>query len=137
LKDILDQRQHPVLIEAPLTQIRIFPPADFELPPAFGFFYGDARLSQSPTVFRPVVVLDNVERFITLLEPLFDEGEKHPVLIVLAVEKGTDMSGIAEGSSRQSNLPRWVAHIFSPVALDSGRVATNRSKCEGFHPAKR
>src|SRR6266404_7035127 len=48
-----------------------------------------------------------------MLEALLDEGEEHPVLLLLAVEEGADMPGTVEDRARQPDL-LWVAHRLSP-----------------------
>jgi hypothetical protein len=61
LQNFLDQREHPVLIEAAIPQIRILPAPDFQLAGLLGAVHGDARLLEPPTVLGAMGVLDDVD----------------------------------------------------------------------------
>jgi hypothetical protein len=63
-------------------------------------------------VLAPVAV-DDVERAITLLEPLLDVGQEHPVLFLLVVEEGADVPGAAEDRTGQPDL-LGVTHCVTP-----------------------
>jgi hypothetical protein len=112
LEHFLYQREHLILIEPALAQIRILPAPDFELAGLFGAVNGDARLLQPPAVLGAMGVLDDVEGLFAVLDAFADEGEEHPVFFVLAVEERADVPGPSEGRTRQSHLLRRSTHVF-------------------------
>src|SRR5947209_2275963 len=67
--------------------------------------------------------IDDVEGPVTLVEPLLDEGEKHPVLLLFAVEEGTYMPGAVEDRTRQAYL-LWAAHRTSPFCQPQPLLAS-------------
>ena len=74
-------------------------------------------------MLRAVVVLDDVERLVALLEALLDEGQQHPVLLVLRVEESTDVPGATEGRSRQPDF-LFLAHPGTPPHFACGSTAS-------------
>src|SRR5438270_13821950 len=64
---------------------------------------------------------------VAVVETLLDEGEEHPVLLLLAVEEGTDMPGAVEDRTRQPYL-LCLAHRASPFWSPAGN--TTRSTTE-------
>ena len=61
----------------------------------------DETSEQVTQVLRAVPWIDHVEGPVALLEALLDEGEEHPVLLLLAVEEGADVPGAVEDRTRQ------------------------------------
>jgi len=84
---LLDQSQHPLLIEMAISQIRISPVAQLEATALFCRTHIDARRPQPPYVFLPQLRIDNMECLLTVIESLDNEWQQHPVLFVSAVKE--------------------------------------------------
>ena len=123
----LEQRDLPVLVEVPVLQVGILPVADDQ--PFLGLGPGriNARVLQAPHVVLAPVAVDDVERAITLLEPLLDVGQEHPVLFLLAVEEGTDVPGAAEDRTGQPDL-LGVTHRVTPCCQHTPEPARWREE---------
>ena len=92
LQHLLDQSQHPVLIEVAIPQICIGPVAQFELPALFCGGHIDGGRRQSAQVFLTELRIYDVEGLLAAGESLLDERKQHPILLVVAVEKRADMT---------------------------------------------
>src|SRR5439155_2044593 len=112
-------------------QVGILPAPNYQLPLALGSGHVDARFLQVTQVLRAVLRIDDVEGPVALREALLDEGEKHPVLLLFAVEEGADMPGAVEDRTRQPYL-LWAAHRTSPSCQRHGprRPSITRIKCQ-------
>ena len=66
------------------------------MPLALGLGHVDARFLQTPQMLPPVPRIDHVEGPVALVEPLFDEGQEHPVLLFLVVEERAHVPGAVE-----------------------------------------
>src|SRR2546425_3582403 len=73
LQHLLDQSQHPVLIEVAIPQICIGPVAQFELPALFCGCHIDAGRRQSAQVFLTELRVYDVEGLLAAVESLLDE----------------------------------------------------------------
>src|SRR5712692_6503496 len=96
-----------------VPQVGILPAPDYQLPLALGSGHIDARFSQAPQMLRAVPWIDHVEGPVALLEALLHGGEKHPVLVLFAVEECADMPGAVKDRTRQPYL-LWAPQRASP-----------------------
>jgi hypothetical protein len=92
LENVLNQRQHRILIEAALAQIRVFPWPQLKLPVALGLLGVDARFGKPSAPFRQVRVIDDLEQPIVGCFSGFREWQQELILLVLVVEKRTGMT---------------------------------------------
>src|SRR5712692_2106744 len=110
-----------------VPQVGILPAPNYQLPLALGSGHVDARFLQVTQVLRAVPRIDHVEGPVALVEPLLDEGEKHPVLLLFAVEEGTDMPGAVEDRTRQPYL-LCLAHRASPFWSPAGNITRSTTE---------
>ena len=84
--------------------------------------------------------MDHVEGPVTLVEPLLDEGKKHPILLLLAVKERADVPRAVEDRTRQPDL-LWVAHRRSPFCQrqppQAGRPRRRSALRSGSRPPSR
>src|SRR5882724_427583 len=122
LKDLLDQRQHPVLIEVAVAQIRVRPIAQLGLAARLCRGHIDAGGRQPPEVFLMQRGIDDMESLLAALESFPDEWRQHPILPVRAVKEGADVTVRAKHGAGEAN--RWCARTpRSPAQLSIERLS--------------
>jgi hypothetical protein len=98
------------------------------LPVALGVGHVDSGFLQAAQVLRSVPGINYVEGPVALLETLFDERKKHPVLLLFVMKEGTDMPGTVEDRTRQPDL-LWRAHGTSPFCQRNAETGMRNSEC--------
>src|SRR4029077_3948135 len=68
VKDLLDEREHPVLIEVTIAQIGVSPVASLALTARFPRLHVDSGRRESPRVLRTKLGIDDMERLLAPLE---------------------------------------------------------------------
>jgi hypothetical protein len=75
-KDILEQPDHGVLIEASGPQVSILPTADLELTALLGGFRIDTDRRQTVQSLGTLLVIENEERLVAVSKPSFTKGRR-------------------------------------------------------------
>jgi hypothetical protein len=80
---------------------------------AFGFLDVDAALFQPVEVLGTTPAIDEVECLVADMKPLPDEGRQDLEPLVTVVKQRTDVARLAEGHTREPNLPpiRGLLHV--------------------------
>ena len=126
-EDLLDQRQHGLLVEPPATQVCAFPGADLELACLLGRRCVDAVRLQPTEPLSAVLLVDDVERLVAGLEAVLQEGHEDLIFFVPTMEEG---AGIHEQStvdlaSCTTRLARSI--ITLPRRSDAAMVERNNT----------
>ena len=121
---LLDQGEHPLLIEVAVPQIGILPGTNVRAARAARRGRVDARRLQPPSVFGAVPGINDVVALVAVVETFLDEGQENVVLLVLAVEEGTDMAGAVE------NRPGQVYRLVVASMIPPQQRARNQSRDE-------
>jgi hypothetical protein len=74
---------------------------------------------QPPEMVFPQIRVHEMDSFVAPLKAVFDEGAKHPVLLVHAMEKSADVTTLAENAARTLHGTGVRCHV-SPPAATSG-----------------
>jgi hypothetical protein len=91
------------------------PLKQFELPILLRGGYIDSRRAQLPNVFLTAHGIDDVNGFLARAEAIFYEWQQHTVLIVVTLEKSTDVAPGAKDCSPDSNRSVGFLRIVSLV----------------------
>jgi hypothetical protein len=93
---LFEKLQHPVLIEVTVTKICFSVGSKLELTSAPGGRRIDACRSQALQMTVMLLWTYYVDGFIATLKPILYEWKQHAVLFVVAVEKRTDVTYVAQ-----------------------------------------
>jgi hypothetical protein len=93
---LLDQRQHLILIEVAVAQIRVSPIAQLELAAPLGRRHIDTGGRQPAHVFLTQRGIDDMEGLLAARESFLDERQQHPILLVRTVKECADVTLRAE-----------------------------------------
>ena len=93
--ELLEYRQHSILIEVPVAKVGLRAAAQFELAALRGGRGVDACGGQATQMIGTLVRIDDVNRFVPTVEPVFHERQEHPILLIVAPEERADMTGVA------------------------------------------
>ena len=107
---LLEKLQHPVLIEVTVTKICFGVGSKLELAAVLGGRRIDARRSQALQMIVMLPRIYHVDGLIATLKPVLYEWKQHAVLFVVAVEKCTDVTYVAELGAGQGNWGHGVLH---------------------------
>jgi hypothetical protein len=109
-RQLFEKRQHPVLIEVTVTKICFGVGSKLELTAALSVRRIDACRSQALQMIVTLSWTYHVDRLIATLEPLLYEWKQHAVLFVVAVEKRTDVTYVAQLGTGKGNWRHGVLH---------------------------
>ena len=119
--ELLEDLQHPVSIEAAVEKVRVRVRAHLELASSLSGGRIDPDRRQALQVIVVLGRIDHVNRLVAAREAVLDEGQQHPIFLIVAVEERADMACVAELRAGQRNgcgafvhgalLPRVVARI--------------------------
>lgn len=123
----LDEGEHSVGVEAPITQKGLLHRRHLELTAMLCRRHDNAGRLQSPEVFLPQLGIDDMEGPVAALESLLDEWKQYPVLLVRIVKEGTDMTWCAKHRAGEPNRS---------VALIRDSAATLGLVIDGIHRAR-
>src|SRR6185295_14968878 len=104
--ELLEYRQHSILIEVPVANVGLRAAAQFELAALRGGRSVDACGGQATQMIGTLVRVDDVNRFVPTVEPVFHEWQEHPIFLIVAPEERADMTGVAERRASQGNRCR-------------------------------
>src|SRR5260370_25540070 len=116
LEHLFDQGQYRVMIDAVGAQLGVLPARQLELARIHRFPHFDAGFGEPPEMVFPQLGVHEVESFVPLLEALFDERAKHPVLLVEAVEESANMTVLAETAAGTLHGTAVRSHVSPPAA---------------------
>src|SRR5258706_8670522 len=118
---LLEYLQHPMSIEAAVAKVRVRVRPNLELTRSLSRGGIDPDRRQALQMIFMLVRVDDVNRFVAAREAVLDEGQQHPIFLIVAVEERADMACVAELRAGQRNgcgafghgalLPRGVARI--------------------------
>jgi hypothetical protein len=97
LDHFLELSKHSILVKTAIADIRIGPAAQLELGALFCCVDLDAGRRQPLLVFLTQPGIDDMKGLVAALEPVFDEREYHPILLVGRVKESADMTLCAKG----------------------------------------
>src|SRR5262249_44100998 len=89
--DRLDQRTHPVLVEAAITQMGLCPGAQLELAVLLCGGRIDAGCCQPLEVGVTSRGIDDMKGLLTARKPLVDARQQHTVFFLMIVKERADM----------------------------------------------
>ncbi len=92
----LERRQHPVLIEVAIPEIFFRIEPNLELSAPLASCGVDPECCQSLQMVMPLIRIYDMNRFVARLEPVLDERKQDPILLVVAIEKRTDVTYLVE-----------------------------------------
>src|SRR5262249_20611558 len=85
--DRLDQRTHPVLVEAAIAQMGLCPGAQLELAALLGSGRIDPGRCQPLEVGVPSRGIDDMKGLLTARKPFLDEWQQHTVFFLMTMKK--------------------------------------------------
>jgi len=91
LEDFLDQRQHRILVEVALSQVRVLPDPYLELVAGFSERRVDPSFAKASEMIASQSRIHDVEGTLASIDALLDEGQQNPVALVLGSKEGADM----------------------------------------------
>src|SRR5712671_6572373 len=115
LQDLLDQRQHLVLLEVAVAQIRVSPIAQLEVAALLCRGHIDASGLQPSQVCLSQYGIDNMESLLAALKTFLDEWQQHLILFVRAVKEGADMTLRLKHCTGQPNRLCILTHLHVPL----------------------
>ena len=124
--DAVDNLVRPIAVEGATTEMCISPLTHIEPPVRLRRRHVNAGRRKSLHVLRSPARINDVNGLFTGVQPVSDEGEQNPIVIVGAVEESTDMTVPAQSRPAQ---PEWsAAHSRArarcerTVLVSSGRL---------------
>jgi hypothetical protein len=111
-RQLLEKLQHPVLIEMTVTKICFGVGSKLELTAPLGGRRIDACRSQALQMIVMLPWIYHVDGLIATLKPVLYEGKQHAVLFVVAVEKRTNVTYVAELGAGKGNWRHRVLHAL-------------------------
>ena len=90
--ELLECRQHSILIEVPVAKVGLRAAAQFELAALRGGHGVDASGAQATQMIGTLVRIDDVNRLVPTVEPVLHERQEHPILLIVAREERADMT---------------------------------------------
>jgi hypothetical protein len=96
LECIFEQRELSIRIEGAIAEKCIGPVMQFKLAVPFRGGCIDPGGCHTLEMIDTSCRIDDMERLVAALESVFDERERHIVLVLTAVEEGTDMTSLAK-----------------------------------------
>jgi hypothetical protein len=93
---VLEHLKHAILIEPIIAEIGVGIDAEFQLAAALRFRSVNSGISQVPDMAIVALSADDVDRFMAAVEAILNEWQENTILLVLAIEKCTDMARLIE-----------------------------------------
>jgi hypothetical protein len=116
---LFECRYHAIWIETAIRKIRLNVGAKLQLSTLQRDGRINARLIQSLQVTLTLIAIHDVNRLVATLEPIFYEGEQDPILFLITVEEGTNVSVCVELGTGKGNGSGRSVHGKSPQDLDA------------------
>jgi hypothetical protein len=128
-RQLLEKLQHPVLIEVTVTKICFGVGSKLELTAPLGGRRIDACRSQALQMIVMLPRIYHVDGLIATLKPVLYEWKQHAVLFVVAVEKRTDMTYVAQLGTGKGNWCHGPLHGVYLALLWIARETGRDSAC--------
>jgi hypothetical protein len=109
-RQLLEKLQHPVLIEVTVAKICFGVGSKLELTAPLGGRRIDACRSQALQMIVMLPRIYHVDGLIATLKPVLYEWKQHAILFVVAVEKRTDVTYVAELGASKGNWCHGLLH---------------------------
>jgi hypothetical protein len=120
---LLEKLQHPVLIEVTVTKVCFGVGSKLELTAPLGGRRIDACRSQALQMIVTLPGIYYVNGLLAALKPVLYEWKQHAVLFVVAVEKRTDVTYLAQLGTGKGN---WCHGLLHGVYLALLWIAARR-----------
>src|SRR5437016_3573185 len=95
-RHLLERREHPILVEAVVPQVRLGVDAQLELATLLGGRRVDPGRGEPPQMVTTLVAIHDMHRLVAAREPILNEREQHLILFLLVVEERTHMTSFGE-----------------------------------------
>jgi hypothetical protein len=109
-RQLLEKLEHPVLIEVTVTKICFGVGSKLELTAVLGGRRIDACCSQALQMIVMLPWIDHMDGLITTLKSVLYEWKQHSVPFVVAVEKRTDVTYVAQMGTGKGNWCHGLLH---------------------------
>jgi hypothetical protein len=130
---VFEELQHPVLIEVTVSKIGFGVGSKLELPTLLGGGRIDACRSQASKMIVMLSGIYHVDGLIAALKAVLYEWKQRAVLFVVAVEKRTDVTYVAELGAGKGNWGHGVLHgvylALLWIARGTGRPSVCLLRC--------
>src|SRR5215472_543037 len=102
-RQLLEHLHHPILIEAAVAKVRFGADFELELTTLLGGCRVDTCRNQTLQMVVPLFRVNNMDRFVATLEPIFNERKQNAVLLFVTVKKRAHMTCFVElGASKRN-----------------------------------
>src|SRR5215472_7064842 len=102
-RQLLEHLHHPILIEAAVAKVRFGADFELELTTSLGGCRVDTCRNQTLQMVVPLFRVNNMDRFVATLEPIFNERKQNAVLLFVTVKKRAHMTCFVElGASKRN-----------------------------------
>jgi hypothetical protein len=99
LEHFFERREPDVLVEPLSVERTVLPRPHFQLADVHRLLDIDTCFGEALEMFFPSHRVNEMESFISLVEAIFDERAKHPVLLVGAVKESANVTLAAENAA--------------------------------------
>jgi hypothetical protein len=128
-RQLLEKLKHPVLIEVTVTKICFGVGSKLELTAVLGGRRIDTCRSQALQMIVTLLWIYHVDGPITTFKPVLYEWKQHAVLFVVAVEKRTDVTYVAQLGTGKGNWRHGLLHGVNLALLWIARETGRPSAC--------
>src|SRR6185437_2715405 len=89
---LLEYVQHPILVEAAVSKIRLGARSKIELAPVLRGRGIDSRRAEAPQVTCTLIRVDDMDGFVAAFEAVLDKRQQHAIFLIVAIEQRANVA---------------------------------------------